>query len=321
MHAGPTVQPPGSSATGTGVALDSWRRTSQGQAPAVRCTLSMFWPWDALSILSLESDSRLPAPWLQARRLSCSLLRQSLEYCITFAVANPSFWHIDINCTSMTFQGHSQKCQWDPLHRTQLWVSARQVQTLISWTSCSLTVSFNFLIESFQLAVLAFLSPAPGRRSCVAFHQICHKVVCSRQARGAQRWQFIFFRFSMHPIPLSVSFTKLIVYSCCMLLSSWSLLVWFMLQSCQREMTVHLRVSFLFSHESAKAMAAFSTARVANIYIDKNIGNCAETKPPDRQQWQCCTGAACSSWQSWLSAFIPSFIMWKALDTVDSIDN
>jgi hypothetical protein len=50
-----------------------------------------------------------------------------------------------------------------------------------------------------------------------------------------------------------------------MLLSSWSLLVWFMLQSCQREMTVHLRVSFLFSHESAKAMAAFSTARVANI--------------------------------------------------------
>ena len=45
----------------------------------------------ALSILSLESDSRLPAPWLQARRLSCSLLRQSLEYCITFAVANPSF--------------------------------------------------------------------------------------------------------------------------------------------------------------------------------------------------------------------------------------
>lgn len=42
MHT--VFSPPGSSATGTGVALDSWhRRTSQGQAPAVPCTLSRPW--------------------------------------------------------------------------------------------------------------------------------------------------------------------------------------------------------------------------------------------------------------------------------------
>ena len=68
MHT--VFSPPGSSATGTGVALDSWhRRTSQGPSPC--SALHFVKALSILSILSLESDSRLPAPWLQARRLSC----------------------------------------------------------------------------------------------------------------------------------------------------------------------------------------------------------------------------------------------------------
>ena len=122
------------------------------------------------------------------------------------------------------------------------------------------------------------------------------------------------------PIPLSVSVTKLIVYSCCMLLSSWSLAcLVYAAELPKRDDSSPKSIIFIFSW-ICESNGSFQHGTCCK-YLDKSIGNCAETKPPDRQQWQCCKGAACSSWQSRLSAFIPSSIMWKALDTVDSIDN